>query len=69
MKITLEFDSDETQLAEQSYRGPQYCAGIESFRNYLRAQRKYSDHGEAEAKLVQQIEQTFFDIFGELLDD
>lgn len=69
MKIILEFDGDETQLAEQSYRGPQYYASIEDFRTYLRAQRKYQDHSEAEAKLVQQIEQTFYDIFGRLLDD
>lgn len=69
MKIILEFTDDEARQAEQAYRGPQYASAIEDFREFLRSERKYGNHNEAEQEVVQKIESAFYETFQGLLND
>lgn len=68
MKIILEFNDDETQQAEQSYRGPQYALAVGDFREYLRQKRKYGDYDPTTRKEVEEIEQAFHDTFEGLIE-
>ena len=69
MKIILEFTDGEEQLAEQSYRGPQYAIAVEDFRNLLRDKIKYSDLSEEQAKVYAHIWDMFHVTFRDLMND
>lgn len=70
MKIILEFDGDETELAEMSYKGPQLHTAAEDFRNFLRNAIKYNDKlSMEELRAYTFIQTEFFNHFGDLLKD
>ncbi len=69
MKIILEFESDETKLAELSYKGPQLALGIEEFGNHLRNKIKHGEHNEETHKVLEEIYKEFFDTFGDLINN
>lgn len=70
MKIILEFDGDETELAEMSYKGPQMYGAAEDFRNFLRDAIKYNDKlSLEELRTYTFIQSKFFEMFGDLLKD
>lgn len=70
MKIILEFDGDETELAEMSYKGPQLHCAVDDFRNFLRNAIKYNDKLSIEELRAYTFIQTeFFKIFEGLLKD
>ena len=68
MKIILEFNDDEVKQAEQAYRGSDYAAATSDFQNYLRSKRKHGEYSEETQKVVEEIEQAFYDIFEGLHD-
>lgn len=67
MKIILEFDHTESDLADQSYNGPKYALGLETFTTYLRTKRKWGNHGEEAQKAVEDIERALYEAFDELM--
>lgn len=67
VKIILEFNDDEVKQAEQAYRGSEYAAAAEDFQTYIRNKRKHEEHSEETQKVVEDIEQAFYDIFEGLL--
>jgi len=69
VKIILEFNDDEKNLAEQAYRGPQYAMAVENFREFLRLTRKHGGHGEEAQIVVEEIERSFHETFQGLLDE
>lgn len=69
MKIILEFGETETKEAELSYKGPQFASAVEDFRNHLRSKIKYGQHSEETQKVLEQIQEDFYNIFYGLIDD
>jgi hypothetical protein len=69
MKIILEFNDDEKQLAEQAYRGSEYAMAAEDFRTYLRNVIKHEEYSEETGKYLTNVQQAFYDLFEGLLDD
>jgi hypothetical protein len=63
MKIILEFNDDEVKQAEQAYRGPEYAMAVEEFQTYIRSVRKHGNHDAATQRVVEDIEQSFYNIF------
>ena len=68
MKIILEFNDEELQRADQSFHGPEYALATSDFQNYLRSKRKYNEYSAETQKVVEEIEQAFYDIFEGLTD-
>lgn len=68
MKIILEFNDEELQRADQSFHGPEYAAAVQDFQEYLRQKRKHGNHSDETQKVVEDIEQSFYDIFEGLVE-
>ncbi len=68
MKIILEFSDEEVKRASQSFHGPEYAAAVFDFQEYLRQKRKYNEYSAETQKVVEDIEQAFYDIFEGLHD-
>jgi hypothetical protein len=69
VKIILEFNDDEIKQAEQAYHGPEYAMAVEDFRNFLRNTFKHREMSDEARKMAEEINDEFFQIFGELIRD
>ena len=69
MRIILEFEENESELAERSYKGPQYFNAIQEFRAHLRNKVSHGDFPQDVSKELSVVYQDFLSIFeGMLLD-